>query len=82
MGIIVAVAAPAHALQCAVLGDEGFEAGNRVLAALVGVHDGSSRGTAHDQGPAQGLADKSSVIVSRMSQPTILREQQFSHTAR
>ena len=32
-------AAPTHSLQRAVFGDQGFEAGGRVLAALVGVDD-------------------------------------------
>ena len=56
--VVVAVAAPAHALLRAVLGDQGFKSGGRVLAARVGVHNESSGWAAHGQGPAQGLADQ------------------------
>ena len=46
-GVVVAVAASAHALQRAVFCDQVFEAGGRVLAALVGVDDEPGRGPAH-----------------------------------
>ena len=46
VGVVVAVAPPAHTLLGAVLGDQGFEAGGRVLAALVGMHDEPGQGAA------------------------------------
>ena len=58
VGVVVAVATPAHALQRAVLCDQIFEAGGRVLAALVGMHDKPGRWPAHGQGVAQGLIDQ------------------------
>ena len=50
--IVVAVATLAHALLRAVFGDQIFESGRRVLAALVGMHHESGRWPAHHQGPA------------------------------
>jgi hypothetical protein len=46
-------------------GDQGFEAGRRVLTALVGVTTKARR---------KASLTKSSGMVSRTSQPTILRE--------
>jgi hypothetical protein len=58
VGVVVAVAAPAHALLRAVFGNQGFESGSRVLAALIGVHNEPGWRAAHDQGPAQRFADQ------------------------
>ena len=58
MGVAVAVAPPAHVLLRAVFGGRGFESRGRVLAALVGVHDETSRRAAHDQGATKRFADQ------------------------
>lgn len=58
VGIIIAVAASTHALLRTVASEQGLEAGGRVLTALVGVHNESGRGPAHDQGTAQRFADQ------------------------
>ena len=42
-GIVVAVAAPAHAGHGPVAGEQGFETGGRELAALVGMHNEPGR---------------------------------------
>ena len=47
MGVVVAVAAPADTLRCAVFGNWGFELGSCVLTALVGAHDEPGRRAAH-----------------------------------
>ena len=57
VGVVVAVAAPAHALHSAVPGEQVLEPRGRVLAALVGLNSGPGRGPAHHQGPPPGFAD-------------------------
>lgn len=42
-GVVVAVAAPAHAGHGPVAGEQGFETGGRELAALVGMHNEPGR---------------------------------------
>ena len=53
VGIIVAVTAPAHALQGSVAGQQGLKGGGGVLAALVRMNHEPGGGLAHGQGPAQ-----------------------------
>jgi len=56
--MIVAFAAPVHALLGFVAGEQVFEAGGRALAALGRVYDDSGSGPAHGWGAAQDLADQ------------------------
>ena len=81
-GVGVAVAAPAHALHGPVFDDHVFEARGRVLAALVGMHEQPGRGRRMARARCSASLTRSSGIVSRTSQPTILREQRSSHTAK
>jgi hypothetical protein len=56
--IVVAVAPPAHTLQRVVFCDQGFEAGDGVLAAQVGMDDKPRRGPAQHEDALQGLIDQ------------------------
>ena len=80
VGVIVAVAQPAIALQRPTAGKQLLKADGRVLAALVGVDNKPGRGPARARRKAS--LTRSTGIVSRTSQPTTLREQRSSHTAR
>ena len=55
-GVVVAVAASAHAMHCPVLREHGSKACGGVLAALVGMHHEPSRVPAHGQGLGSRLA--------------------------
>jgi len=80
-GVVVAVAASAHALQRAVVGNPFFAARGRVLASSVGVHDEPDHGRRTTR-TRRKASLTTSVWRERTSQPTILREQRSSHTAR
>ena len=80
VGVIVAVAQPAIALQRPTAGKQLLKADGRVLAALVGVDNKPGRGPARARRKAS--LTRSTGIVSRTSQPTTLREQRSSHTAK
>ena len=54
--VVITVAAPAHALPRAVSGNQIFESGGRVLAALVGVDNKPNWWVTHGQGAAERLA--------------------------
>ena len=56
--VVITVAAPAHALQRAMFGNQPFESRGRVLAALVGAHNEPSGRPAQGQSPAQRFADQ------------------------
>jgi hypothetical protein len=57
LGLVVAVAAPAHALRGPVLSKQVAEAGSGVVAALIGGHDQPGRWPPHGQGAAHRFAD-------------------------
>jgi len=82
VGVIVTVAALAHALYGPVPGQQVLASGGRVLAALVGVHDEPGRGRRTAKARRSASLTRSSGMVSRTSQPTTLREQRSSRRAR